>query len=914
MKRKVEKYLYEKNIGGIHRIKDEDNKYLIGDDIAGCLSAVRARSRNKKTQNPKKKAVADCHPADTPNALTTSLRGLTISLPFTANQVTPEQSTTLTCESPRDYDINTAVSASIVRPSNKQILGLDIALQRSSITITKIATNSLFAKTPLEVGMMLVSINGTKYTSYEQGKFLLLNIIGRITIVAVRPPDGTDNLSAKTSRPVVKEAERNKDESYTPINLKSEEMKTLSCTLEEEEMRVKAKKMDAVKKVEKKSAVSTIGRMSNDDDTVGGGEQTIPMLDKEEKKELSASVMMNLHQPPSNASDLVISATANQQRRNDEKVCSRSTVGEVSLSMSINKNKQQLQAWSQNSAKAEQNDNDEISALVGELSPQRLLDCNPAETPNAPKRSLPSTTNQEQSTLTCESPRNYDINTAVTASIVRPSNKQMLGLDIALQRSSITITKIAPNSLFAKTPLEVGMMLVSINGTKYTSYEQGKFLLLNIIGRITIVAVRPPDGTGTLSEDREEWEELLLMYAPDDIAPTTIELVDDESDASRIKLSSSNLPQWLSQQKEQWRLNRNYTTPKDTSELTGVYRLDSFYVSIIFHESWLYYLGKYVYPADAALAFDKAALLIGPSYELNFSSWKEYIATRGTGRDLTSSLEEISSRAHRATESVCILRGYGCNEDSDWVSLLIITHSSTYITNSPLPLVNIQSRFMGSMVNYEDRVRAYKVSVPSSRLSSSLKEVSISINGSTPTLASGEWTADEHRLFLEGLRQYGNKWMKFTSLIKSRTTQQVRVHSNHFLRKLVKTNQNDHVVNVQDSPVFEFDDLKLSLDTEAWSPIEKTQFEEGVIIHGLNNWVDVARHVLSKSTKQVYRFACSLMFDFHYQTVERLKSEHERYYAPSNKVEDTLDTKEKEKKSKREINHVLLGNQDEEHE
>lgn len=221
---------------------------------------------------------------------------------------------------------------------------------------------------------------------------------------------------------------------------------------------------------------------------------------------------------------------------------------------------------------------------------------------------------------------------------------------------------------------------------------------------------------------------------------------------------------------------------------------------------------------------------------------------------------------------------------------------------------------MGSMVNYEDRVRAYKVSVPSSRLSSSSKEVSISINGSTPTLASGEWTADEHRLFLEGLRQYGNKWMKFTSLIKSRTTQQVRVHSNHFLRKLVKTYQNDHVVNVQDSPVFEIDDLKLSLDTEAWSPIEKTQFEEGVIIHGLNNWVDVAKHVLSKSTKQVYRYACSLLFGFHYQTVERLKSEHERYYAPSNKVEDTLDTKEKEKKSKREINHVLLGNQDDEHE
>ena len=89
----------------------------------------------------------------------------------------------------------------------------------------------------------------------------------------------------------MKEAERNKDEPYTSINMRSEEIKTLPCTLEEEEeeMRVKAKK-NAVKKAEKKSAVSTIGRMSNDDDTVGGGEQTIPMLDKEEKKELSAFV------------------------------------------------------------------------------------------------------------------------------------------------------------------------------------------------------------------------------------------------------------------------------------------------------------------------------------------------------------------------------------------------------------------------------------------------------------------------------------------------------------------------------------------------------------------------------------------------------------------------------------------------
>ena len=42
MKRKVEKYLYSKNIGGVHRLKDKNEKYLIGDDIEGCLAAARS--------------------------------------------------------------------------------------------------------------------------------------------------------------------------------------------------------------------------------------------------------------------------------------------------------------------------------------------------------------------------------------------------------------------------------------------------------------------------------------------------------------------------------------------------------------------------------------------------------------------------------------------------------------------------------------------------------------------------------------------------------------------------------------------------------------------------------------------------------------------------------------------------------
>lgn len=41
MKRKVEKYLYSKNIDGVHRLKDAENRYLVGTDIEGCLRAAR---------------------------------------------------------------------------------------------------------------------------------------------------------------------------------------------------------------------------------------------------------------------------------------------------------------------------------------------------------------------------------------------------------------------------------------------------------------------------------------------------------------------------------------------------------------------------------------------------------------------------------------------------------------------------------------------------------------------------------------------------------------------------------------------------------------------------------------------------------------------------------------------------------
>jgi SHAQKYF class myb-like DNA-binding protein len=61
---------------------------------------------------------------------------------------------------------------------------------------------------------------------------------------------------------------------------------------------------------------------------------------------------------------------------------------------------------------------------------------------------------------------------------------------------------------------------------------------------------------------------------------------------------------------------------------------------------------------------------------------------------------------------------------------------------------------------------------------------------STPANAlaenTGRWTAEEHRLFLQGLEQHGKGWKKIASLIKSRTVVQIRTHAQKYFQKLAK--------------------------------------------------------------------------------------------------------------------------------
>ena len=59
---------------------------------------------------------------------------------------------------------------------------------------------------------------------------------------------------------------------------------------------------------------------------------------------------------------------------------------------------------------------------------------------------------------------------------------------------------------------------------------------------------------------------------------------------------------------------------------------------------------------------------------------------------------------------------------------------------------------------------------------------------------TGRWTAEEHRLFLQGLQEHGKGWKKIATLIKSRTVVQIRTHAQKYFQKLAKARQNGETV------------------------------------------------------------------------------------------------------------------------
>lgn len=84
MRRKVEKYLYQLNIGGKHAISDDKGRLLIGDDVEGALRAVRQppASRGNRSKGRKRKE----NPASSTNNANSSSRQSTQNRPLSGSE------------------------------------------------------------------------------------------------------------------------------------------------------------------------------------------------------------------------------------------------------------------------------------------------------------------------------------------------------------------------------------------------------------------------------------------------------------------------------------------------------------------------------------------------------------------------------------------------------------------------------------------------------------------------------------------------------------------------------------------------------------------------------------------------------------------------------------------------------------
>ena len=51
---------------------------------------------------------------------------------------------------------------------------------------------------------------------------------------------------------------------------------------------------------------------------------------------------------------------------------------------------------------------------------------------------------------------------------------------------------------------------------------------------------------------------------------------------------------------------------------------------------------------------------------------------------------------------------------------------------------------------------------------------------------SGRWTPEEHRLFLEGVLQFGRDWKRIQALIRTRSLVQIRTHAQKVFKKVAE--------------------------------------------------------------------------------------------------------------------------------
>jgi SHAQKYF class myb-like DNA-binding protein len=57
-------------------------------------------------------------------------------------------------------------------------------------------------------------------------------------------------------------------------------------------------------------------------------------------------------------------------------------------------------------------------------------------------------------------------------------------------------------------------------------------------------------------------------------------------------------------------------------------------------------------------------------------------------------------------------------------------------------------------------------------------------DGDHDSLQDGKWTHEEHRKFLQGLKQFGIKWKNVQEVVQTRNAAQVRSHAQKFFVRM----------------------------------------------------------------------------------------------------------------------------------
>ncbi len=86
----------------------------------------------------------------------------------------------------------------------------------------------------------------------------------------------------------------------------------------------------------------------------------------------------------------------------------------------------------------------------------------------------------------------YAARTLTSISVTKPNQGATLGIGMPVGVCPIQITSISPTSLFAGTSLRVGMIIRSINGRGYTTFDEGLVMMKEARGTLTVVARVPP--------------------------------------------------------------------------------------------------------------------------------------------------------------------------------------------------------------------------------------------------------------------------------------------------------------------------------------------------------------------------------------------------------------------------------------